>query len=71
LQAKSFAATGFADVPGRHRVFKAVRAAKEMGYLDYIPGDKFAPSQNISRAEVAYLLMKTPQAEKLVKEFNQ
>ncbi|MBN2057478.1 MAG: S-layer homology domain-containing protein [Candidatus Saganbacteria bacterium] len=52
----------YPDVPGRHWAAKAVMSAKEAGLLDYL-GTTFGPNAPLTRAEVVYMLSKTPQVK--------
>lgn len=48
------------DVPGRHWAAKDIIKAKEAGILEYITVENFQPNKQLTRAEVAYMVAKTP-----------
>lgn len=50
----------FLDVPGRHWAAKDIMAAREHGILSYLKGKHFEPNFELTRAEVAQMLSKTP-----------
>jgi hypothetical protein len=56
----------FKDLPGRHWAIKEIGAAKEAGILKYLEGKPFEPDKELTRAEVAEMLLLTgPVAEKI------
>lgn len=63
----------FLDVPGRHWAAKSITAARSAGMLLYLLNKKFEPSKEMTRAEAAEILGRTPFAiEKIneLKDFN-
>ena len=50
----------FTDVPGRHWAAKAVTAARSSGMLTFLTDKPFEPTKEMSRAEAAEILSKTP-----------
>ncbi|MFH1710496.1 MAG: S-layer homology domain-containing protein, partial [bacterium] len=50
----------FPDVPGRHWAAKDVSAARSAGMLMYLTDKPFEPTKELTRAEAAEILSKTP-----------
>lgn len=56
----------FADVPVDYWAAPEIAAAKRAGMLKYITGELFLPKRHITRGEVAYMLLATPQGVKKI-----
>jgi hypothetical protein len=50
----------FTDVPGRHWAAKSISAARSAGMLTYLNDKPFVPNKEMTRAEAAEILAKTP-----------
>jgi hypothetical protein len=57
----------YSDLPATHWSLGAVLAAKDEAIWDYMKGNKFFPSQNITRAELADILYRTKFAQERIK----
>ena len=60
LQDTPVAEIPFPDVPGRHWATNYIYSAKAEQMLEYLEGQKFEPDKNLTRAEVAEILSKSP-----------
>jgi hypothetical protein len=58
----------YSDVPGRHWVAGAIIPAKQAGLLDFIKDGNFIPEARLKRSEVAYILARTDQLKKMIKD---
>ncbi len=57
----------FPDLPLNHWATPAVYTATEAGLLTYLSGKNFEPRKNLTRAEVAEILSKTPWAREKIR----
>jgi len=58
----------FPDVPGRHWAAKSITAARSAGMLMYLIDKPFEPEKEMTRAEAAEVLSKTPYASAKISE---
>lgn len=53
----------FPDLPGRHWAGQEISNAQQAGILKYLEGQNFEPNRDLTRAEVAEMLSKTPEVK--------
>jgi hypothetical protein len=67
-QPKFLTESPFPDVSPAHWSAKAITAGKEAGFYNYLSGEDFEPSLQLSRAEVAEILSKTEIGKAQIKQ---
>lgn len=65
---KSVTADPFPDVSTKHWAAFEIKSALDAGLLDYLNGGKFEPARELTRAEVAEILSKTPWGKDQIKK---
>ncbi len=59
----------FPDVPETHWAAPAIAADQQEGLYEYLAGKDFVPKQDLTRAEAAEMLSKTPLIKEKIKDF--